>query len=61
MKFMFKLYILSFLIIISSCRTTYDKELVIKNNKESFRLDSLKKVNDRKEYIDSIFNYVQEY
>jgi len=60
MKFMFKFYLLSFLIIISSCRTTYDKELLIKNNKESFRLDSLKKINDRKEYIDSIFNYVQE-
>jgi len=57
---MYKFYFISFLIIISSCRTTYDKELLIRNNKEKFELDSLKKVNERNEYIDSIFHYVQK-
>jgi len=58
---MYKFYFIGFLIIIiSSCRTTYDKELLIRNNKENFQLDSLTKINERNEYIDSIFHYVQK-
>jgi len=58
---MYKYYIISFLILtIFGCRTAYDKELLISNNKEKFRLDSLKKVSERNIYIDSIFDYVKK-
>ena len=58
---MYKFYLISFLILtIFSCRTTYDKELLIRNNIENFKLDSLKKVNERTNYIDSIFLFVKK-
>ena len=40
---MYKYYFISILILIMSCRTTYDKEVLINNNLQSFKLDSLKK------------------
>tara|TARA_Y100000589_G_scaffold280261_1_gene276579 strand:- start:3276 stop:5138 length:1863 start_codon:yes stop_codon:yes gene_type:complete len=55
---MYKYYFIGILILIMSCRATYDKEVLINNNLQSFRLDSLKKVEERNNYIDSIFNYV---
>ena len=55
---MYKYYFISILILIMSCRTTYDKEVLINNNLQRFRIDSLKKVEERNNYIDSIFNYV---
>ncbi len=55
-----KFYFVPFLILlISSCGTTYDKDLLIRNNQESFKKDSLYKVNERIKYIDSIFFYVK--
>lgn len=54
-----KIHIIFILILfISSCRTTYDRELTIRNNIEKFKSDSIKKINERDKYIDSIFNYV---
>ena len=43
-----------------SCGTTYDKEILIKNNKENFEIDSLKKIQQRTEYIDSIFYSIKQ-
>ena len=54
-----KVHIIFILILFStSCRTTYDKDLAIRNNIEKFKSDSIKKINERDRYIDSIFNYV---
>ena len=54
-----KIHIIFILILfIASCRTTYDRELTIRNNIEKFKSDSIKKINERDRYIDSIFSYV---
>ena len=58
---MYKLYFITFLILLCfSCGTTYDKEILIKNNKENFEIDSLKKIQQRTEYIDSIFYSIKQ-
>ena len=54
-----KIHIIFILILfITSCSTTYDRELTIRSNIEKFKSDSIKKINERDRYIDSIFNYV---